>query len=377
MRVLIFDHYYPEFVAGVYGADPGLRDASFERQQAALDAGLFGETQFQAEALRSLGHAALHFPVNVAPLGAAWAREQGLRLARRSVPGVRLRRGWVPWPTTRVRDIWLGSLLAGVADRFEADWVHVQCMDVLPESVVRALRAPGRVLTGQTAAPSPPWTGLGAFELVFSSLPNYVARYRTMGVPAAFLPLAFAPAVLDRVGSVERDVALSFVGSLTPKHRHRIEFVSELAVKVPLDIFADGADLPGARRHPGVWGKAMYRVLARSRLTLNVHGEHAAGNANNLRLYEATGMGAILLTEEAPNLTQLFAPGEEVVTYRDMASLLQAIDRLERNPEEARAIAAAGQVRTMRDHTWTVRMGRMLEIVDGLARRERSNAAAR
>ena len=61
----------------------------------------------------------------------------------------------------------------------------------------------------------------------------------------------------------------------------------------------------------------MYRVLARTRVAMNRHGDIAEGHANNMRLFEATGAGALLATEAADNLPELFEPGREVLAYRD------------------------------------------------------------
>lgn len=364
MRTLILDHYYPEFVASVYRATPGLERASFGDQQTALDAGLFGETQFQAAALRALGHEALHLPVNVPSLLSAFARENDLNLSRRATIEFRLRRGLIPWPAIGDGAAALDAVLPAIADRLEADLVHVQCMDVLSPEVVAQLKRPGRTITGQTAPPELPWRGLEPYDLVFSSLPNYVERLRLAGVRAALLPLAFASKVLDLVPSVERDVEVSFVGSISRAHQRRLELLEGVVAEgIPLDVWSAGR-IEGARIHRPAWGRDMYRVLARSRATVNVHGENAAGNANNLRLYEATGMGTLLFTEAAPNLGTLFEPEREVVTYDDVPSLARALAYYLARPDEARAIAEAGRARTLRHHTWSVRMGEMLSHID-------------
>ena len=40
----------------------------------------------------------------------------------------------------------------------------------------------------------------------------------------------------------------------------------------------------------------MYKILGRSKISFNRHINTAENNANNMRLYEATGMGSLLLT---------------------------------------------------------------------------------
>ncbi len=50
----------------------------------------------------------------------------------------------------------------------------------------------------------------------------------------------------------------------------------------------------------------MYQVLRRSRITLNSHIDLAGREAGNMRLFEATGVGAFLLTDFKDNLHTLF-----------------------------------------------------------------------
>ena len=108
----------------------------------------------------------------------------------------------------------------------------------------------------------------------------------------------------------------------------------------------------------------MYRVLARTQVAVNRHGDIAEDYANNMRLFEATGVGALLVTESARNLPGLFTPGEEVVTYDSPDDLVEKVRHYVARPEERRAIAAAGQRRTLAEHTYTRRM----EQLDALLR---------
>jgi spore maturation protein CgeB len=112
----------------------------------------------------------------------------------------------------------------------------------------------------------------------------------------------------------------------------------------------------------------MLRLLARARIVLNRHGRVAAEYANNMRLYEATGMGALLLTEDKRNIGELFEPGTEVVVYEDKRELVDLVSYYLEHEEERRRIAAAGQRRTLRDHTYAVRMRELAEILDAYLR---------
>jgi spore maturation protein CgeB len=369
VRVLLLDHYYEEFVRGHYAAKPELLAAPFESQAASLAAELFGETQLQVDALRSLGHEALFMPVNVDSMGEAWALERGIRLPRRYSLAMRRWRGLVPRLTRRERWQRRVAVLGAIADSFDPDVVHVQSIEVLPAPAVDVLRKPGRLISAQTASPVVPWRELARYDVLASSLPHYVERIRAEGGAAHYLPLAFEPTLASVLGAATRQTPVSFVGSLTPHHQQRIRLLSAISRRVAIDIWSsdpptsafDGAPV---RFHGPAWGRDMYRVLGTSRVTINVHGEHAAGYANNLRLYEATGMGALLVTEAAPNLASLFEPGVEVATYRDENELAEVVAHYADHEEEAAATAARGQARTHREHTWGRRMGELVAIFE-------------
>jgi spore maturation protein CgeB len=107
----------------------------------------------------------------------------------------------------------------------------------------------------------------------------------------------------------------------------------------------------------------MYEVLARSKVVLNRHIDVAEGYANNMRLYEATGAGALLLTDAKSNLAELFDPGSEIVTYQDADDLVATLAQLAADRDRRIAIAAAGQRRTLRDHTYRQRMTQLTELL--------------
>lgn len=119
-----------------------------------------------------------------------------------------------------------------------------------------------------------------------------------------------------------------------------------------------------ACHHGEVWGLEMYRALARSRVTLNRHINVAENNANNMRLYEATGVGALLITDRKDNLGELFEVGKEVVAYSSPEEAAELIRYYIEHPSEARAISLAGQARTLRDHTYQRRMEELVLVLE-------------
>jgi spore maturation protein CgeB len=107
----------------------------------------------------------------------------------------------------------------------------------------------------------------------------------------------------------------------------------------------------------------MYRTLARSCITLNRHINVAENNANNMRLYEATGVGAMLLTDRKDNLHKLFDIDHEVVAYSSKEEAAEMVRYYLDHPDEMVRIAQAGQARTLREHTYGQRMQELVPIL--------------
>ena len=152
-------------------------------------------------------------------------------------------------------------------------------------------------------------------------------------------------------------------------HGGAIPLLEYLAEQTDMRVFGYGVDSlssssPIHQRHGGeVWGLDMYRVLARSRITLNRHINVAENNANNMRLYEATGVGTLLLTDRKDNLHELFDIGREVVAYSTKEEVVELVRYYLDHPEEAAKIAKAGQARTLREHTYLQRMQELVPIL--------------
>jgi spore maturation protein CgeB len=108
----------------------------------------------------------------------------------------------------------------------------------------------------------------------------------------------------------------------------------------------------------------MYQVLHDSKIAFNRHSDLADRYfANNMRLYEATGVGTLLLTDYKQNLADMFEPGREVIAYRDAHECAELADYYLKHDNEREAIAHAGQQRTLLEHTFYQRMQELVDIV--------------
>jgi hypothetical protein len=245
---------------------------------------------------------------------------------------------------------------------------HANVRDFSPSFLSR-LKRPTRRLIGECGYAIPVGTDLSRYDLLVSCNPGFVERFRRAGARAALLRHAFDPEILDRLGPTEKSEDVVFIGSLTRAHRERMELLEAIIRRLPLRCWGTGGeDLPpesplrGAVARP-LWGYDMYRQLQRAKLTVNIHVDASGDFAANQRLFEATGVGTLLITDRKSNLRDMFEPGREVVVYRTIEECIELIQHYLEHAEEREAIAAAGQRRTLRDHTSGQRMRELDEIL--------------
>jgi spore maturation protein CgeB len=394
MRILVLNADYPRFLAWLYRCQPGLERASYATQMSARNASLFGVADFYSKNFVAMGHPAAQIHVNNRWLQAAWARERGMPVdppeataERRELPGW-LQRAVTPFkPMLRplARKVGLSpkldaqaeTILLAQIEEFRPDLVLNQDVFHVDSRLMRRIKSIGNpVLIGQVGIePSlgEDWT---VYDLMISQLPTTVKFFRALGVRAEVHHLAFEPAILDALPEIPAaDVDVSFVGSISVDHRQRISLLEAVAERYDLKLWGNRpqtlpASSPLHRCFQGeVWGADMYQVLRRSRITLNSHIDLAGREAGNMRLFEATGIGAFLLTDFKDNLDTLFAPDREVAVWRSIDECLETIHRYLGGDKSRAEIAQAGQARTMAQHTYRHRTAEILSFVEEIRAR--------
>jgi len=116
------------------------------------------------------------------------------------------------------------------------------------------------------------------------------------------------------------DRPAGLVGSLTRMHTGRVALLETLASALPLDVWAPSIDhLPRLRGFGGIsrasLGLRQLSCPGPSAITVNMQIDTADDYADNIRLYESTGLGTLLITDVKRNLPDLFRAGQEVVAY--------------------------------------------------------------
>jgi hypothetical protein len=370
MRWLILNTDYPEFLRWLYAEHPELGHKPYDEQMRVRMDSLFGVADFYSNNLCKLGHEAWDIHVNNEALQRAWAAERNISLPppRLSLQ-FRLRRGVMPWASVAPDQGWTMAVLAAQIKHYKPDVILNQDLRAVGGQFLKQAGSSVQLVIGQCAAPLAKTVDLNGYDLMLSSLPNFVERFRSDGLKAELHRFGFEPRILELLDQPEQMTDASFVGTLSRDHQTRVALVEHLCRSTPLLVWGQGAGnlARGSsirRRHQGkAWGKHMYQILRDSRVTLNHHIGVAEQYANNMRLYEATGAGALLVTDWKQNLQEMFEPGKEVITYRSPIECAELIEYYLGHETERASIARAGQQRTLREHTYERRMQELVEIV--------------
>jgi hypothetical protein len=192
------------------------------------------------------------------------------------------------------------------------------------------------------------------FDAVFVAQRDYVEAYRKMlGHDQVYwLPLAAAPDVHRRHDLLPL-YDIGFVGNLAAAHRGtaRARRLKLLSTRFHTNDF-----------YRSYAPEEVGRVYSQSRIVFNTS---IAGDVT-MRIFEGTASRALVLTDSVANgLEELFKVGRELVTFADDEGLLDKIEHYLSHEDERISIAAAGQRRTMSEHTYAHRVDRVIQTMTG------------
>lgn len=390
MRLLTITGKHPQQIARIYQRHPELRNQSYASQHEALVADSFAGAEIWSAGLVELGYETERVYANAEAAQTQWAVENGLGYDNG----------------------WMRQISAAQVKAYRPDILFVT-LNAVDACFLRQLKEENnslRLVIGWCGIPFAEHVEtLHECDTVLSNVPELVADLRAHGLRAHHLNHAFDPRVLDYLDLArEPRLDFSFIGSINVRpgfhvERHallrqlvrrtdvqiwsgvtrptRRQFWRLRAKQVAFDI-ARIAERLGAssvleslpklhqatnwterpdngdpidsqvanRAQPPVFGLDMFEKLRDSRVVLNTHID-ASKSASNMRLYETTGVATCLLTDWKDNLPELFEPDTEVVTYRSVEECVERIDYLLTHESQRRAIAAAGQKRTLARHT--------------------------
>lgn len=205
------------------------------------------------------------------------------------------------------------------------------------------------LLVSRIASPIPPHWFPGHWDIVLTSTEAYKTFFNLNGVKSYINPNGFDLRILDELSKREKKYDVTFVGGLGDRHwARRTKCIASFADKVNFKWWGyNGNRYKQEQSLKRSWqgitsGIDMLQIYKDSKIVFNDYGEVADGEGVNQRLFEALGVGSMLLTRNAENLRKNF-PSDIFVTFDDERDCLEKINYYLKNEEEREKIAKRGQ----------------------------------
>lgn len=355
MKIVLLTTYYGPFLRNFYAEYNPAGFESFEQHLHTLLAKFFGDSGSTYHHLKAAGHDCFLIIANNRPLQEQWAKENNIPFNDEN------------WEM----DIAYAQIRKLAPDIFYNEGVFEYFGEFTKRASAHCKKA-----TAWMSTPFSPALDLSGISLILSSTPAFVEEFRKLGIASEYLLPAFDVRVWDHFDvNVLKDIPFSFVGGWSHVHVRRKDAIKKLVQQTPVKIWGYGY-LSGPRysrkswryyrnlilpenrdilmRYQGeAWGLDMYSIFNRSLITFNIHESLLQGLVGNMRMFEATGMGTMMLNEDAPNLPEIFVPGKEVETYRSLDEAVEKVRYYLDHPDKAKEIGNNARLRTTRDYNYT------------------------
>lgn len=360
-KMLKMGGFYDRIIKHFYAKDPSLTTQNFEQQYSEFVKCRFGWSDVWKVYLEKTGmFDVTEVIVNAEPMQKQWAKEHGVKYAQEN---------------------WLLEIVEAQIRHYQPEILFINELGSIPPTFRTYIKEKVPSIKYMFG-----WDGVGqnnpkqfeGCDLVVAPLESSAQFYNEQGFASYFFPLGFDPRVLHDIAPHPPKYDTTFVGSLfVAKNLHagRLRFLSQLSRKVPLDLWTsldsmafykdqirrmargqwqEYADMARLKRfnRGSAFGLPMYQILHDSKCTLNYHIDAAKNEAANLRLYEATGVGACLFTDWKENITNFFEPDKEIIAFKNVDECAEKLRYLLEHEDERKKIAEAGQKRTLQDYSY-------------------------
>jgi len=365
MKIFIIDLYYSRFLDNFYEKCPEMINKNYEQQKKTLFSECFGTADFFSKNLKKLGHQAKEIILNNEILQKQWAKEHKTKYFKGYFKNF-------PKLNKYFLSNWEEKILEEQIKEFAPDIIYCQSVYKPGKKFLNKIKKYTKLTVAQTAYKLPNkkyFEPYEPYDLIISSLPNQVQLFRDLGKNSEYLKLAFESTILNKVKKFKNGYNVTHIGGYGSIHNERNEVLEKVAKKINTDFWGYSIDNLNEnsiirKTYCGEkWGIDMYNILYNSKITLTKHIEKVAGDyANNMTLYEATGCGCLLITDFKNNLGDIFEIGKEIETYKSSDELIEKIQYYLTHEDERKKIVEAGQKRTLKDHTYEIRMKELMDI---------------
>lgn len=262
---------------------------------------------------------------------------------------------------------------------FEPNVIFIMDHDLLKEKFAQEIKKhfPGAFLVGYNGIGIPETKMFEGLNLILTPLAHVEQKFQEEGLRTFRFRPGF-PRKMANLPVGPKTIPTAFCGSVSiseETHGPRLRFLANLCKEIKIDLFlhglpsweffslaqmkrrlsgsrqlADNLAILGSKNQGEVFGLKMFETLAKIQTLLNHHVATAKGESVNMRLYEGTGMGCCVLTEDTEDLRKKFEVDREILTYRTESEAMEKIRYLSEHPTVAAQIGERGRLRTLSEY---------------------------
>lgn len=208
------------------------------------------------------------------------------------------------------------------------------------------------------------------YDYFFNYDPAIVEKYGSFSSNLKYLPVAVDPDFYKANNLTARDEKffgcdVCFVGALYPEREKLLIEVKKLGVNLKIFGWKNWLNSSLAENYCGLLlsSKAIAKAYFSAKISLNSNLQPQNGGVN-LKTFEIPAAGGFQISDDQPDLKNLFEPGKEIETYKTEGELLDKIKFYLSDESKRNQIALAGHQRVLRDHTLNQRVKKMLEMIN-------------
>lgn len=355
-KILFIQTNYPNFLENLFANIP-VNKKSYSELKRIWAKEYFGSSNFYLSNIKRYGWKGDEIIANDINLQSAWAKEHGII----SNFKISIFLKFVP---QRIKNmLGLNNKIKNITFKqiefYKPDVVYMHDITFFNKAELLKIKSMTKLLVGQIAYPMPLNKNvLHQYDLIISSFPHFVRKFRDLGIKSEYLRWCAEEKLVKEFRSTKKIYNVSYIGGFSNLHSKGNRIINKVSKSIHVNLWGYGRpDIKEA------WGKDMYKIFAKSKIVINRHINISGPYANNMRMFEATSMGALLITDQKKNMSEFFDVGKEVVVYKSAEDLIEKIKYYLSHDLERNKIAKAGQKRTLKDHSYKIRMGELDKIL--------------
>ena len=366
MKIQFLTQYYQPFLDQFYLSFPNFNTLSYQAMLDLLLSQYFADTGAANHFAIKSGHESFIIIANCELLQKKWASENDVVFNESN---------------------WEKEIAFAQIKAFKPNVFYIESIFSYYGTFIKEAKQYCDLIAAWISTPFSEKLALNDIDVIFSSTQDFVKLFKKQGIESHYLLPAFDSRVLEKINNPQpKSIPISFVGGWSDVHINRKQLLSYFAKNTPLKIWGYGYKKYYSRKtlafyknyffpdNPEinkafvkeVWGLEMFDILQKSLITLNIHESLLNGDVGNMRMFEASGVGTMLLNDYGNNLSQLFEVEKEIVTYKSFPEALEKFNYYTKYSNKALEIGLNAQKRTLKDYNYEIYIDNLINHLKAL-----------